>query len=147
MIDAIKQLREETGAPIGEIRAALTESGGDAGRARAILSEKLGALAGKKSGRALRAGVVDAYVHSNARVGALLELQCETDFVARNPEFRRLAHELAMQIAATAPQDSDALLQEEYIRDPSRRIGDVIKGAIGTFGENIKIGGFARFEL
>lgn len=147
MIDAIKQLREETGASIGEIRSALAESGGDAHAARVLLSEKLGAIAAKKSSREVRAGLVDAYLHGNGKIGAMLELQCETDFVARNPEFRSLAHDLAMHIAAMAPENRNELLEQDFIKDPSKRIKAVLDEAIGKFGENIKVGNFSRFEL
>lgn len=147
MIDRIKQLRDETGVAIGEIRRALEAGGGDLARARKFLREQLGAIAERKSGRAVNAGVIDAYVHGNARIGALIELYCETDFVARNPEFRRLAHDLAMHVAAMAPRNTDELASQEYIRDAARSVGDVIREAIGTFGENIRIGNFTRFEL
>lgn len=147
MIEKIKQLRDETGASLGEIRAALASSGGDIGRAKIILAEKLGAVAEKKAGRVVKAGVVDAYVHSNGRIGVLVELHCETDFVARNPEFRRLAHELAMHIAAMAPESVEELNGQEFIRDSSKKAGDLVREAIGKFGENIQVGNFTRFEL
>ena len=147
MIDAIRALRDETGASIGEIRSALTESGGDKARARALLRAKLGAIAEKKSSREVKAGLVDAYVHSNGRIGVLVELQCETDFVARNPEFKILAHELSLHIAAMAPGNRDELLEQDYIKDPARKVKDLVNEAIGKFGENIKVGNFIRFEL
>lgn len=147
MIDKIKQLRDETGASIGEIRSALEESAGDVNSAKRVLKEKLGAIADKKSSREVRAGVIDAYVHSNGRIGAMVELLCETDFVARNPDFRRLAHDLAMHIAAMAPERAEDLLVQDSIRQPGRSIGDIVREAIGKFGENIKIGNFTRCEL
>ena len=147
MIDKIKQLRDETGASIGEIRSALEESAGDEVKARKFLADKLGAIADKKSSREVRAGVIDAYVHSNGRIGAMVELLCETDFVARNPDFRRLAHDLAMHIAAMAPERAEDLLGQDSIHQPGRPIGDIVREAIGKFGENIKIGSFTRCEL
>lgn len=147
MIDKIRELREATGASIGEVRQALTESEGDMARAREILAEKLGAIADKKSSREVRAGVVDAYVHGNGKIGAMVELQCETDFVARNPEFKRLAHDLAMHIAAMAPTDAGILETQDSIHAPGRQVRDIIREAVGKFGENIKIGNFTRFEL
>ena len=147
MIDKIKQLRDDTGASIGEIRAALADSGGDLSKAKTRLAEKLGAIAEKKASREVKAGIVDAYVHSNGKLGVLLELYCETDFVARNPEFRQLAHDLAMHVAAMAPAGVEALNKQEFIRDPSKKAGDLVREAIGKFGENIKIGNFTRFEL
>ena len=147
MIDKIKQLRDESGASIGDIRAALEESGGDSEHAKEILKRKFGAMAEKKSGREVKAGVVDAYIHVNGRIGVLVELQCETDFVARNNDFRRAAHDIAMHIAAAAPADRASLYAQEFIRDPARKVGDLIQELIGKFGENIKVGNFARFEL
>lgn len=101
--DHIKILREKTGAGISDIQRALEESGGDIAKATQIIERRLGGLAEKRLGRETRAGLVDAYIHSNARVGAMLELYCETDFVARNPAFKELAHDLAMHIAAMSP--------------------------------------------
>lgn len=147
MLEKIKQLRDETGASIGEIRAALAESGGDVPKGRELLRQKLGAIAERKVSRSAGSGVVDAYIHSNNRIGVLLELYCETDFVARNAEFRALAHDIAMHIAAMAPADAGVLNEQECIKDPSRRIGDIVRESIGKFGENIKIGNFVRFEI
>ncbi len=147
MIEAIKQLREETGAAIGEIRSALKESGGDPRRARELLREKLGAIAVRKSDRETRSGLVDAYVHANGKIGAMVEMHCETDFVARTGEFRELAHSIAMHIAAMDPQSVEELSGQEYVRDSERRVHDVVQEAAGKFGENIKIGNFIRFAL
>ena len=147
MLEHIKRLRDETGASIAEIRSALENSGENLAKAKELLRVKLGAVAEKKASRAVRAGVVDAYVHSNGRIGALVELHCETDFVARNPQFRALAHDLAMHIAAMAPRDRDSLEAQEYIKDPARSVREIVEEAIGIFGENIKIGNFSRFEL
>ncbi len=147
MIDKIKQIRDDTGAPIGEIQQALKDSGGDVAAAKVALKTKFGAIAEKKAEREVKAGVVDSYIHSSGRIGAMVELQSETDFVARHDDFKRLAHDIAMHIAAMAPSDADSLLQQEFIRDPSRKIGEVISEAIGKFGENIKLGNFVRFEL
>ena len=143
----IKILRDKTGAGVSDIKTALEQAGGDLGRAEAIIAEQLGTGAGKRSGRETGAGVVDAYIHSNGRIGALAELWCETDFVARNPGFRTLAHDIAMQIAATAPADEEALLFSPFIKDEAKTVGDLVKEAGGRFGENIKIGKFIRFEL
>lgn len=144
MLDKIKQLRDETGASIGEIRSALEAGDGDLARARSLLGDRLEALAGKHAGRTLGAGIVDAYVHSNARVGALLELRCETDFVARSAEFQRLAHELAMHVAAMVPANGEELLGQLFVRDPNRSVLQVVEEASGRFGERIEIGAFSR---
>jgi len=147
MIEAITQLREETGASLGEIQAALAESGHDVERAREILRRRLGVIAEKKIGREARAGLIDAYVHANGRIGVLVELNCETDFVARNPEFKSLAHDIALHVAAMAPTDQASLLDQPFVRDPDRSVADFVKEAIGRFGENIQVGNFVRLEL
>lgn len=147
MIETIKQLREETGASLGEIRAALGESGNDPERARTILRERLGAIAEKKAGRTAQAGLIEAYVHANGRIGVLVELKCETDFVARNSDFKSLAHDLALHIAAMAPADQTSLLEQPFVRDPARSVAELVREAIGRFGENIQVGNFVRLEL
>lgn len=102
--EQIKDLRERTGAGITAVKTALEETGGDMEKAAKILERKLGAIAGKKVNRETRTGIIEAYIHSNARVGAMVELYCETDFVARNHSFKELAHDIAMHVAAMRPQ-------------------------------------------
>lgn len=143
----IKELRERTGAGVSDVKKALEESGGDMARARAAIERRLGTAAGKRAGRETRAGVVDAYVHSNARIGTMAELFCETDFVARNPAFKALAHDIAMHIAAMDPTDAMALRAQPFVKDPGKTVGDLLNEAIGRFGENIRVGKFVRFEL
>lgn len=143
----IKELREKTGAGILDVKRALEENGGDMSKAEAWLEKKLGLAAGKKAGRETRAGLVDAYVHSTGRMGALAELYCETDFVARNPEFKTLAHDIVMHIAASAPETTEELLAQPFVKNESKTVSDVINEAVGKFGENIKVGRFVRFEL
>lgn len=143
----IKELREKTGVGISDIKKALEESGGDMARAEALIEQRLGSSAGKRAGKDTVAGVVDAYIHSNARIGTLVELLCETDFVARSPAFKALAHDIAMQSAALAPADIPALLMGPFIKDPNKTMGDVVNEAIGKFGENIKVERFIRFEI
>lgn len=143
----IKELREKTGASISDIKKVLEESRGDMGKAFTEIERKLGSSAGRRASRETAAGVVDGYIHSNARIGALMELFCETDFVARNHEFKALAHDIAMHIAAMDPSDTAALLIEPFIKDPGKTIGDLVNEAGGRFGENIKVGKFVRFEL
>lgn len=147
MIDKIRELRAKTGASIGEIQQALQEVGGDLDQAYGRLAERLGAIAEKKRDRELRAGIVDAYIHANGRIGVLIEVETETDFVARNPRFREFVHDLALHIAAMAPADAGELLGQEFVRDPSRRVSQVLSEAIGTFGENIAVKQFSRFEV
>lgn len=143
----IKKLREKTGAGIADVKKALEESGGDEAKAMAWLEEKLGSIAAKKAEREIKAGLVEAYIHSNGRIGALVEVGSETDFVARNPQFKEFAHDLAMQIAAMDPKSKEDLLAQPFIKDAGKTVGDLINEAIGRFGENIKLGKFTRFEI
>jgi len=158
----VKQLRERTGAGVMECKSALEEAGGNIDRAAAILQERGIAMAEKRSHRETSQGLVDCYIHAGGRIGAMVEVNCETDFVARTEDFRALAHELAMQIAATNPQaiseddlpsgaDGEpaelCLLRQPYIRDGSRTVDDVVRDVIAKTGENIRIRRFARFEL
>ncbi|MBI2640876.1 MAG: elongation factor Ts [Candidatus Sungbacteria bacterium] len=145
--ELIKELREKTGAGISDIKKALEESGGDVDKATALIERKLGSLAGKRAGREARAGVIDAYIHSNGKIGAMVELFCETDFVSRNADFRELAHDLAMQLAAMDPVDEQTFLEQPFIKEQNKSVRDLINEAAGKFGENIKLGKFIRFEL
>ena len=159
---SIKELRDKTGAGIMDCRKALLETEGNLDKATEFLKEQAIYMVQKKAGREVKEGVVDAYVHTGGRVGAMVELNCETDFVARNEEFKELAHNIAMQIAAQDPQficeedipegtecepDVDCLLSQPYIRDTSVTINNVITETIAKFGENIKVSRFTRFEL
>ena len=161
-VDAIKALRDETGAGVMDCKRALEAADGDVGRAQDILRQEGIASAAKKSSRATNDGVVESYIHSGGRIGVLVEVNCETDFVARTPEFRELAHNLAMQVAAMDPQHVDAadlpegaevnpqedcLLQQAFIRDPSKTIDDLLKETVGKLGENIRVRRFTRFAL
>jgi len=104
-------------------------------------------VAAKKTERETKAGVIEAYIHSNKKMGVLVELRSETDFVARNPEFETLAHDIAMHIAASAPESTNDLLSQPFIKDMSVTIGDKVKEAIQKFGENVEISRFERFML
>ena len=161
-VDAIKALREETGAGVMDCKRALEAADGDVGRAQDILRQEGIASAAKKASRATNDGVVESYIHSGGRIGVLVEVNCETDFVARTPEFRELAHNLAMQVAAMDPQhvdeadlpegaevnpQEDCLLQQAFIRDPSKTIEDLLKETVGKLGENIRVRRFTRFAL
>ena len=142
----VKKLREMTGAGVMKCKEALEESGGDIDKALKIIREKGAALAGKRSERKTGAGILESYIH-NDRVGVLLELRSETDFVARSEDFRELAHDLVMQIAAMAPDDVEELLGQLYIKDESIKVEDVVKQVIAKVGENIKIERFCRYEI
>jgi len=146
-LENIKALRARSGASIIAVKLALVEADGDAEKALLVL-QKMGAIiAKKKERRTALAGVVDAYLHHDSKVGVLLELKSETDFVARNREFKDLAHGIAMHIAATDPENKEALLVEPFIRDESRTIADLITEATHKFGEHIEIGKFIRYEI
>ncbi len=146
-IETIKELRDSTGLSFNEIRHALGEAGGDKIKAIKILKVRGVAVAEKKASRSTGQGIVEAYIHSNKRVGVLVELLCETDFVARNPLFPELAHEIAMHIAAMDPQDGHELLGQPYVRDPGITITELVTQYIAKLGENIKIGNFCRLQL
>ena len=175
MIDSktIQQLRSETGAGVMDCKRALDEAKGDLAAARDLLKQKGLAAAAKRSGREAKEGVVESYIHAGGKIGALVELSSETDFVARNPEFRELAKNIAMQVAAMAPvvisEDeltveartellkehgdekkalaSAVLLRQPYIRDNSKTIGDLVTALAASTGENVRVRRFARFQL
>jgi elongation factor Ts len=161
-IEAVKQLRNRTNVGIADCNKALLEVGGDMEKAIEFLKERGVAIAEKKKDAATTEGVIEAYIHHTKRIGALVELNCETDFVARTPEFKELAHDLAMQIAAAAPQfltseeippkaetdpQAACLLSQPFIKDPTRTVQEIMAETIAKVGENIKVRRFARFEL
>ena len=145
-IELVKKLREETQASIADCRKALEDSNGDYDRAKDWLAKRGAEIAEKKADRITSAGIVDSYVH-NGKVGVLLTLLCETDFVVRTSEFKNLAHEIALQISAMNPKNVKSLLEQEYIRDPKMTIEELIKQTIGKLGENIQVREFKRLEL
>lgn len=116
-------------------------------RALEYLKQKGMEIAQKKAERETKQGVIEAYSHHGGKVVSVVELLCETDFVARNEDFKNLAHELAMQVAAMEPKNVEELLEQEYIRDASKKIKDLLNDVIAKIRENIKIGRIARFEL
>ncbi len=146
-IDEIKALREETGLSIMQCQKALEEAGGDKAKAIALLKEKGAAIASKKGDRTLGAGTVAAYIHAGDTVGVLLELLCETDFVAKNPEFKATAKEIAMHVAAMNPENITELLEQPFIKDTSKTINDMINGTVQKFGERTEIGHFVRYSI
>ena len=160
--DMVKELREKTGAGVMDSRRALEETEGDVAKAVENLKKRGLSMAEKKAGRVASQGMVDTYIHAGGRIGAMVELNCETDFVARLPEFRDLAHDIAMQIAATNPkyvrledipegsaeEPAEAVLMEQpFIKDASHKIRDIVTNMIARTGENIRIRRFTRYEL
>jgi elongation factor Ts len=161
-IDLVKELKEQSGAGVMACRKALLETQGDTEKARELLKQRGLLIAQKKVNRTTTQGVIEAYVHAGGRIGAMVEVNCETDFVARTDEFRELAHDLAMQVAAMRPQflskeevpeesevepQTACLLLQPYIKDLSKTVQDLINEIVAKVRENIKINRFARFEL
>lgn len=144
--ETIKALRERTGVSVMQCKKALEEAGGDLDRAAGLLRERALASAHKKADRELAAGVIGNYVHDGA-VGAMVLLSCETDFVAKNPEFAALAKDLAMQVAAMDPEDAEALLAEPFIKDGSRTVRDLVNEAVQKFGERTELASYARLSV
>ncbi|MEK7464604.1 MAG: translation elongation factor Ts [Patescibacteria group bacterium] len=142
----IKKLREITGAGVMECKKAYADAKGDLDRAIEIIKERGIIKAETKKDRKTGAGLLESYVH-NGRVGVLLEIRAETDFVVRSAPFKELSHELVMQIAAMAPQNVDGLLAQPYIKDESVKVKDLIKQLISKVGENIQVERFIRYEL
>ncbi|MDQ5962852.1 MAG: elongation factor Ts [Patescibacteria group bacterium] len=155
-MDTIKELREETGLSFAQIKKALDEAGGDKEKARAVLSQYSQAQAEKKADREVHAGVISSYIHSSGTVGVLLELACETDFVAKNEEFKALAYDIAMHVCAMSPTSIDnedgqgeetALYKQPFVKDGSVTVEQKIQAAIQKFGENTKVSKFVRYAI
>ena len=145
--EQIKSLREETGLSIMQCRQALEEAQGDKTKALELLKKKGAEIASKKGDRNLGAGAVAAYIHAGDTVGAMVELYSETDFVAKNPEFKAVAREIAMHIAAMNPADVGELLTQPFIKGSGETIGDIVNNTIQKFGERTEIGRFTRFSI
>ena len=158
----VKKLREETGAGVMDAKRALDETDGNFEKAKAILRERGIAAAAKRAERETGQGVVEAYIHNGGRIGVIVEVQCETDFVARTDTFRQLARDVAMQVAAMNPMaltpedvpaehngtaEENALLTQTFIKDGSRTIQQLVQDVVATTGENVRIARFSRFEL
>ena len=146
MTTAIQKLREETGAGVMDCKRALEEAGGDYDLAKKLIEKQGIAKALKKADRATGAGLLESYIH-NDRVGVLLELRSETDFVAHSEPVRALAHNLALHIAAMGPETAEDLLKQPYVKDDSKTVGEVIKGIIALVGENLKVARFVRYQI
>ena len=161
-VELIRALRERTGAGIMECKAALEANQCDMEQAAEALRIKGAAQVAKRTGRETNQGLVEAYVHTGGRVGAIVELGCETDFVARTTEFKDLAHDIAMQIVAMDPvyldksdiQEEDdrpvaqvALLQQPFIKENSSSVGEVVQELAAKLGENVRVLRFSRLAL
>ncbi len=146
-INDIKKIREITGISVEAVREALENAGGKIEEALEILKKRGIAVAAKKFERETGEGMIFSYIHSNGRIGVLLKLLCETDFVARNEQFQQLGHELAMHVAAMDPQNTEELLAQPYVRDQDLTVDALAKNYIAKLGENIRISEFCRFEI
>ena len=163
-LEAIKALREKTSASLNDVRAALESSGGDERQALELLRARGAAIAQRRQGRATGQGRVEAYVHHDGRMGALVEVDCETDFVARTPEFQQFCRDVAMHVAALSPSYLQAedvppadrppgevttlcLLEQPFVKDPATTIKDLMKALIAKTGENVVIRRFAKFGI
>jgi len=146
-VKLIKKLRDETQASIADCRKALEETKDDYNKALGWLKIHGIEKAEKKVNRETSQGLVESYIHQNGKVGVLVKVLCETDFVARTDEFKNLCHELALQVAAMNPKDVATLLKQDYIRDGSFTIESLVKSVIGKLGENIVIKSFQRIEI
>ena len=145
--EQIKKLRDATGLSLQQIRVALEEANGDETKALDLLKVKSADIAAKKGDRTLGSGIVASYIHSGDTVGAMVELMCETDFVARNPEFKTAGRDIAMHVAAMDPADIGTLLEQPFIKGSGSTIGELINGLVQKFGERTEIGRFTRFSI
>ncbi len=141
-IEDIKKLREKTDAGIADCRQALEEANGKMDEAVKILKKKGIERAEKKAEREVRAGQVFSYVHHTGRVASLVALACETDFVAKTEHFQNLGKELSLHVASAKPASVEELLDQEYVRDPSKKISELIQETVGVLGENILVTDF-----
>jgi elongation factor Ts len=146
-LDQIKKLRAKTKAGVMDCQQALRQAQGKLDQAEKILKEWGIESASKRASRATYQGLIETYTHSDGKIVSVVELSCETDFVARNDEFKKLAHELAMQVAAMNPKNINELLQQPWIRDEKQTVGELVKETVAQLGENIVVRRIARFEL
>ncbi len=146
MSNPVIKLREETGAGVMDCKRALEEAGGDFEKAKKIIMENSVAKAAKKADRETGAGLLESYIH-NGRVGVLLELRMETDFVAKSDPVKQLAKDIAMQIVSMAPESVDNLLKQPFVKDQDMTIEALLKNTIAKVGENMKIARFARYQV
>ncbi|MBI5127104.1 elongation factor Ts [Candidatus Roizmanbacteria bacterium] len=146
-IKKLKQLRQETGVSFSLCKKALEETKNNVDEAKKLLTKWGADKVKDKADRKMNAGAIFSYVHHNKKVAALVELLSETDFVSNNKEFQNLGQELSMQVASLKAEKVEELMEQEYVRDPSKKISDLIKEAVLKFGENIKINKIIRWEI
>lgn len=144
--EEVQKLREVSGAGVMDCHRAFKDAGGDFDKALALIRERGLSKVQKRADRETGAGLVHAYVHGD-RIGVILNLYAETDFVVRSDPFRALAHDLAMQIAASSPKDVEELINQPFIKDERRTVKDLIGEVIAKVGENIQLKSFYRLEV
>lgn len=147
IIDLVKKIRGNTGYSIGEIKTAVEKAEGDEKKALELLKELGFKQLEKRAEKEVHQGRVATYTHSTGKIGVLVELLCETDFVAKNEEFMSLTRDLCLQVTAMDPESSEELLKMDFIKDPSQKVSDLIAALAGKYGENIKLGRICRFEI
>ena len=143
----IKELRDKTGVSVSACKQALEEAGGEAEKALAVLQRESAKSAEKKADRVLGSGAIEAYVHNNKKVGVILEIKSESDFVSGNEEFRILAKDIAMHIAASAPSDLNELMEQPYIKNPAVTVKELLNQDVQKFGEKIEVSRFVKYSL
>ncbi|OHA65079.1 MAG: translation elongation factor Ts [Candidatus Wildermuthbacteria bacterium RIFCSPLOWO2_01_FULL_48_29] len=146
-INQIKELREVTGISISECKKALEQARGDMEKAKTLLKEWGREVAEKKQARQVGEGLIVSYVHGNGKIGSLVAVKCETDFVARSEDFKNLCHELALQVVSLEAESVEDLLAQQYIRDSSKTVKDLIGEYIAKLGENVVVEKFTRFQI
>jgi len=146
-INKLKTLRNETGVSFSICKKALEEAKNDIDKAKKILLKAGGEKAAKKADRKTLCGSIFSYVHHNGKVASMIEMACETDFVSGNSDFQKLGKELAMQAASFPAETNEEFLAQEYIRDPSKKVSDLVKEAVLKFGENVKINRIIRWFI
>lgn len=168
-VDTIKELREMTSCGVIECKNALEEAAGDLNKAKVILQKRGLELAAKKGGRTAKEGRIESYIHQGSKIGVMVEVNCETDFVAKNEDFVKLTRDVAMHIAATSPkyikkedvpedvlaeeEDQEAfvkekcLMEQPFVKDPKKTIQECIAGLVASVGENIFVSRFIRYKV
>jgi len=147
IIELVKDLRADTGAGIMECKQALESTGGDLAKAKELLKKQGLAKAKKKGDRETHQGYVATYTHANGKIGVMVKILCESDFVSKNAEFQEFAKNLCLQVAAMAPKNVKEFLSQDYIKEPDQTIDQLVKSIIAKFGENIKVDEIGRFEI
>lgn len=146
-LEQIHALRERTGYGVMDVKKALEEAGGDVAKAEALLGQRGAAVAAKKADRETNSGRIEAYIHGDGKIGVLVEVSSETDFVAKNTDFATFVHDVALQIASMAPSNVTELLAQPFIKEPTKKIEQLLHEQVGKIGENLAIRRFVRYEL